>query len=149
MLFATLASAVVLVAQQQSGAGTEDTWWKVANLDRGTELRVYKSGSTQPLNVKMDEANAERVVVIKGKEQVAIRKEDITRLDFRPSAKQPRIKREDHMKTADPGTQVQSPGKLGSNRIPHGTTESGSTLTFGSKPDFETIYRRPIPSPGK
>lgn len=141
--FAAIA-ALVLVAQESPAS--EDTWWKVANLDSGTELRVYKSGSTQPLLVKMDEANAERIVVIKGKAQMAIRKEDITRLDFRPPSKQPRIKREDRMKNSDPGTEVQSPGKLGSNRIPHGTTESGSTLTFGNKPDFQTLYRRVLPS---
>lgn len=138
--FLTVVAAVMLFAQESAG---EDTWWKVANIDSGTELRVYKSGSIQPLVVRMDEANSERIVVIKDKTQLAIRKEDINRIDFRPPSKQPRFKREDRMKTSDPGTEVQSPGKLGSNRIPHGTTESGSTLTFGNKPDFQTIYRRP------
>lgn len=146
--FAAVAAAIVLLAQQESAAN-EDTWWKVANLDSGTELRVYKSGSTQPLLVKMDEANGDRIVVIKGKTQMAIRKEDITRLDFRPPSKQPRVKREDRIKTSDPGAAAQSPGKLGTNRIPHGTTESGSTLTFGNKPDFQTIYRRVSPADSK
>src|SRR5947208_6775757 len=67
----------------------DDPWAKVKEIKSGTELRVYKKGSAQPLLVKMDEATDERLVFVDKKEQTSIAREEIDRIDARPSGKRP------------------------------------------------------------
>src|SRR5471030_3330076 len=62
----------------------DDPWAKVKDLKTGTELRVYKKGASQPLLVKMDEVTDENLVVVNKKEQIAIPKDQIDRVDYRP-----------------------------------------------------------------
>jgi len=65
----------------------DDPWAKVKAIKSGNELRVYKKGSTQPLLVKMDDATDERLLVVNKNEQTSIAKEDIDRIDARPTNK--------------------------------------------------------------
>ena len=126
-----------------------DPWAKVKELKTGTELRVYKKGSAQPLLVKMDELTDENLVVINRNEQTAIARDLIDRIDYRPTGKS-RVTTESKTtttdSTGDPKAVIPSPN-------PHGgsgqSTSSGGGLSIGSKPDFETAYRRPTGAPSK
>jgi hypothetical protein len=126
----------------------DDPWTKVKELKSGTELRVYKKGSTQPLTVKMDEANDDRLVIVNKNEQSSIPREEIDRIDARPSAKRP-VTKESKTTTTDAASDPRStiPGPKGNG--PGTTTSSSTGYSFGSKPDFETVYRRPAAPPKK
>ncbi len=136
-LFLVLAAAAALAAN--------DPWAKVKDLKSGTELRVFKKGTAQPVMAKMDEANDERLVVVVKNEQIAIARADIDRLDYRPSKRTSRVTTRTESKTTDPDTRPAPPGF--ESRTPG--TSSSSTVNIGSKPDFETLYRRPKPPPKK
>ena len=128
--------------------GADDPWAKVKELKTGTELRVYKKGAAQPLLVQMDELTDDNLVVIDKKQQTAIARDQIERVDYRPSGKS-RVTKETTTKVSDsvgdpkaviPGPNPGAPGS---------TTSTSSNVSFGSKPDFETIYKRPPSSPKK
>jgi hypothetical protein len=121
--------------------GAEDPWAKVRAIKSGSELRILKREAKQPLLATFDEATDERIVVVVKNEQVSIPKEDIERIDARPKTGRP-VTRETKTTTSAPGNPApvdQRPG--GGPPGPSGS--SSSSLTFGSKPDFETVYRRP------
>lgn len=120
----------------------DDPWSKVKAIRTGSELRVFKKGAAQPLVVKMDEATDERLVVVNKNEQTSIAKEDIDRIDARSTSKRS-VTKETKQTTGDtsmdpratiPGPQRSQPGI---------TSSSSTNYSFGSKPDFETVYRRP------
>jgi hypothetical protein len=118
--------------------GADDPWTKVRDLKSGTEVRIFKKGGKQPLTGKIDEANAERIVVVLKNEQTAIAKEEIDRLDYRPSGS--RVKPTSQTKVEDPKADKPPVGPPGMAR-PGMSSSAG--MSVGSKPDFETIYRRP------
>jgi hypothetical protein len=122
--------------------GADDPWAKVKELKTGTELRVFKKGAAQPLLVKMDELTDDNLVVINKAAQTAIPRDQIDRVDARPTGKS-RVTKEtitkegtalDDAKAVIPSPRQGAPGP---------TTSTSSTVGIGSKPDFETIYRRP------
>jgi len=121
-------------------AAADSSWDKVRELKTGTELRIFKKGARQPVLGTMDEANDERVIVVVKNEEIAVQKDDIDRIDYRPAGKKGATK-ETHTTQSD-STQTTPVGPQ-----PRGTTSgpsSSTTTSFGSgsKPDFETIYRR-------
>ena len=113
--------------------GADDPWAKLKELKTGTELRVYKKSVAQPLLVQMGELTDDNLVVIDKKEQTAIARDLIERVDYRPSGKS-RVTKETSTKDV-----VGPDGR---------STSTNSGLSIGPKPDFETVYRRP-PSPPK
>jgi hypothetical protein len=128
--------------------GADDPWAKVKELKTGTELRVYKKGAAQPLIVQMDELTDDNLVVIDKKAQSAIARDLIERIDYRPSGKarattETKTKVDDGV--GDPKAVI--PGGMGGPAKP--STSTSSNVSFGSKPDFETIYRRPSGEPKK
>jgi hypothetical protein len=129
--------------------GADDPWAKLKELKTGTELRVYKKGAAQPLLVKMDELTDDNLVVIDKKEQTAIARDQIERVDYRPSGKS-RVTTETKTKVndgvGDPKAVIPGPGQQGN---PGPSTSTSSGVSIGSKPDFETIYRRPTGGPPK
>ena len=130
--------------------GADDPWAKVKELKTGTELRVYKKGSAQPLTVKMDELTDDNLLVIDKKEQTAIPRDLIDRIDYRPTGKS-RVTTESKMATkdttGDPKAVIPAPNSRGGSAGPASETSSG--ISIGSRPDFETVYRRPTGGPPK
>ena len=119
--------------------GADDPWAKLKELKTGTELRVFKKGAAQPVLVKMDELTDDNLVVINKNQQTAIPRDQIDRVDYRPSAS--RVTRHNDTKVndgvGDPKAVIPGPNSGG----PSTSTSSG--LSIGSKPDFETVYKRP------
>lgn len=113
-----------------------DEWAKVGKLKTGTELRVYKRSVSQPVLAQFGDTTDESLIVIVKNKQSSIPKEEIDRIDFRPSGGG---KAEITTKntTVDPPVTPKTPYE---SRVP-GSSSSTSILTAG-KPDFEPIYRR-------
>ncbi len=128
--------------------GADDPWAKVRALKSGTDLRIYKKGVSQPLNVKMGDLTDDNLVVINKNEQVAIARDAISRIDARPIGKQ-RVTTETKVSTkdvtGDPKAAIPAPGSSGAGS----TTSTSTGFTVGSKNDFETVYRRPPPDTKK
>ena len=114
--------------------GADDDWTKVRALKTGAELRVFKKGATQPVLAQMDELTDENLVVIVKKTQMAIPKDQVDRVDAR--AVGGGAKKETTTKQS-----VDADGKE--------TTSTSTGYSFGGKPDFETVYRRPPSAPKK
>lgn len=136
MLRILLAMLTVLLAW-----GADDDWANVRAIRSGTELRVHKKGSTQPVVAKMDEASDENLLVVVKNEQVAIPREQIDRVDARLAGNSPRTAKETRTivdppngKAAAPPSQVKGPDGP--------STSTSTSISVGSKPDFETVYRR-------
>jgi hypothetical protein len=133
---------VLLLCTALLAFGADDPWAKVKELKTGAELRVYKKGAAQPLLVKMDELTDDNLVVIDKKAQTAIPRDQIERVDYRPSGKS-RVTKESTTKVSDGVGDPKAviPGPMGGSAGP--STSTSSNVSIGSKPDFETIYRRP------
>ena len=130
-LMLLLATAVAFAA--------DDPWAKVKDLKSGTEIRIYKRGTTAPLVGKIDEVRDDSLAVVLKNEQVSIAKDLIDRLDARPSQTGKRMSSETKTKTEPPDSKPPAGMNHGA---PVPGTSSSTTVNFGSKPDFETIYRR-------
>jgi|SRR6185312_6382568 len=117
--------------------GADDPWLQVQQLKSRQELRIFRKGVSTPLNATYADANDERMVVVVKYKEMAIPRDDIDRIDARPAGKN-RATRETTEKTVDPDYRP---------RPPHGDdvpgTSVGSNISYGRKPAFETIYRRP------
>lgn len=127
----------------------DSAWQKVVDLKSGSELRIYKKASTQPLTATFDEANDERIVIVMKNEQLAVQKADIERIDARPPAVKTkgRITTTTTSKTVDPDyTPHPQPGL----NVP-GTTSSTSIsrTSTATTEAFETVYRRLPDAPAK
>lgn len=114
-------------------------WAKVAELKSGAEVRVFRKDSPAAIPAKFDELTADNLIVVVKNAQVAIPRDAIDRIDARPNQPvKPRL--ESQSRT------VESKGDaLGHRRSePTGkpTTSTSTSINFGSKPDFETVYRR-------
>lgn len=119
----------------------DNPWDKVRDLRTGTELRIFKRGARQPVLCTMDEANEERIVVVVKNEQIAIDKDDVDRVDFRPPGKSTRVTKETKTTQTD-STQTTPVGPQPQGSRPGPSTSTSTTFGGGSKPDFETIYRK-------
>jgi len=120
----------------------DDPWTKVKDLKSGTEIRVYKRGAAAPLAGKVDEVFDDRIAVVLKNEQVSIDKDLIDRLDARPAQAPRKISSDSKTKTEYPDGKP--PAGMNHGAPVPGTSQSTS-LSFGSKPDFENIYRRQPP----
>jgi hypothetical protein len=141
---------LVLLLSAAALAFGADEWIKVKELKTGAELRVYKRGAAQPLLVKMDELTDDNLVVINKNEQTAIPRDQIDRIDARPAFKRsfkPVTTTTEKNAATDPRSTMPGPNSPPSGGGPSTSTSSG--LSFGSKPDFETIYHRPTVTPKK
>ncbi|HLK69907.1 MAG TPA: hypothetical protein VKU19_41040 [Bryobacteraceae bacterium] len=121
----------------------DDPWAKVRDLKSGTELRIYKKGAAQPVLAKSADVTDDNLVVLVKNEQIAIAKDLIDRIDYRPQGG--RATTETKTKTTDPDY---TPGPMNRGAAVPGTSSSTS-VGIGSKPDFEVLYRRPPATPKK
>ncbi|SPE41748.1 conserved exported hypothetical protein [Candidatus Sulfopaludibacter sp. SbA3] len=138
LLFFLLAAATAFAA--------DDPWAKVQALKSGTEIRVIKKGSTQPLIGKFDEADADRLLMVLKNEQVAIPKDQVDRLDYRPAGGRVTVTGKT---TQNDPTAAQEPRAGMAHQPEGGGTTSTAGVNVGSRPDFEMLYRRPIGAPKK
>src|SRR5947209_3587921 len=125
----------------------DDPWAKVKDLKTGTELRIVKKGAKQPIIAKMDELTDESLVVIVKNEQTAIPREQIERIDSRPSGKS-RLTTESKT-TTEGGPNGQPVGARPTPGAMVPQTSSSNSISMGNKPDFETIYRRTSAPPSQ
>jgi hypothetical protein len=126
----------------------DNPWAKVKDLKTGTELRIFKIKAKQPMLAKMDELTDESLVVIVKNEQTAIPKEEIDRIDYRPPQTGSRLTKESKTTTTTDLPEPVGPRPTPGASVPGMSSSSG--VSVGSKPDFETIYRRssaPPPAP--
>ncbi|WP_321473031.1 hypothetical protein [uncultured Paludibaculum sp.] len=125
----------------------DDAWTKVRALKGGAELRIVRKDVRQPILAKMDELTDSSLVVVVKNEQVAIPRDEIERIDARPQQSGSRMTKETKVGRQDePSRDVASP-KPGRDGGP--SNSSSSSVAFGSKPDFETVYRSLAPPPAK
>jgi hypothetical protein len=143
-----LRPVLVLLCAASTASAADDAWAKVKELKSGTELRVYKRGSMQPLLVKMGDINDENLVIVDRNKETAIPLDQIDRIDARPTGK--RLTTESKTSEKNPATDPRStiPGPNGGGGAGP-TTSTSSGVSFGNKPDFETVYRRPTGGPPK
>ena len=113
--------------------GADDPWAKVKALKTGAELRVYKKGSAQPVAAQMDELTDANLVVLIKKTQTAIAKDQIDRIEARPSG------------TGKPVKETTTKEGIGQDGQPTSSTSTG--FSWGDKGSFETVYRRPPAAP--
>lgn len=135
-----LLSALTLVA-------ADDPWTKIQEVKSGSELRVFKKGAKQPVLAKLDQVTEESVVIVVKNEQVAVPKEEIDRIDARPTGGS-RVTRQTTTKMNTPGNPSPSDQRIGGGS-PGPSSSSSSSLSIGGKPDFETVYRRMAGAPKK
>ncbi|HEY1219541.1 MAG: hypothetical protein ABSE42_05635 [Bryobacteraceae bacterium] len=133
--------AIVLLAAVTAFAA-DDPWTKVRDLKSGTELRIFKRGGLHPILAKMEEANPDSLIIVLKNEELAIPRDQIDRIDFRPLRTGGRVTKETHetVEPADAKTAAESP-----NNVPGETVSAGTSYAIAPQPDFETIYRRPPP----
>jgi hypothetical protein len=120
--------AIVLLAAAAAFAA-DDLWSAVRSIKSGAEIRVFKRGSAQPISANMDELRDDSLIVVVKNAQVAIPRDQVERIDARPPQTSSRVTRESKSATV-----TARDGKP--------TTSASSGVSFGSKPDFETVYRR-------
>src|SRR5690242_3793103 len=113
-------------------AAASDSWDKVKELKTGTELRIVRKNAKAPVLASMDEANEERLVVVVKKEQIAIPKAEIDRIEARPVGKSQRKVTKDSKFDNDTVPKDLRPAKPG-DRAPGPSGSSGGGLTFGAK----------------
>lgn len=126
-------------------SGADTSWTKVKDLKTGAELRIYKTGARERTNAIFYDATDDRLIVVVKKEQIAIPKGDIERIDARPVSvpQKASVQKTERQTDPDytPGRPFSGPPLPGAN--------SSSNVSFGNKPDFETIYRRSDEPPKK
>ena len=121
--------------------GADSPWAKVQELKSRSELRIYKKGAREPLMATLDEVNEDRILIVVKNEQMSVPKEDIDRLDARPSGKTPsKFVKETTVKTTEPDYTPHPPAGV---QVPGESYNTSVSRSGGSKPDFETVYRRP------
>jgi hypothetical protein len=127
-------------------AAADNPWDKVKELKSGAEVRIIRKGVAQPIEAKFDELTDENVLIVLKNEQKAIPREEVERLEARPKSGS-RVSSETKHTIERPGPTPQSKPTEKPN-LPGETYSSG--VNIGSKPAYETIYRRsPAPPPAK
>ena len=115
--------------------GAADDWAKVKALKTGAELRVFKKGSAQPIVAQMGDLTDENLIVLIKKTETAIPRDQIDRIDARPTTAN-RVTKETTTKDG-----------VGADGAP--TSSMSTNYSMGSKPDFEVVYRRSRAIPKK
>lgn len=118
---------------------TDDQWAKVKELKSGTEIRVYKKGTAQPILAKAGDATDDKLIIVLKNTETAIDRNDIERIDARPQGGR-RAKVDSKATMNEPA--AQPVGGVRPENYPKPGSGYSSGVSVGSKPDFETIYQR-------
>ena len=105
----------------------EDPWQKAKELATGSDIRIYKLGSTKPISGKMAGVGEGKVQVIVKNDQIAIQQADIDRIDYHPPKGKP-VKTESNV--------ISTTGS--------GTNETSTTSTSWSRDGWQTVYRKTL-----
>ena len=103
----------------------EDPWQKARELATGSDIRIYKQGSTKPIAGKIAGVGDGKVQVIVKSDQIAIRQAEIERIDYRPPKSKP-VKSESSAISTDG----------------FGTNTTNTTSTSWSRDGWQTVYRK-------
>lgn len=141
-----LKSAIVLLLAAMASYAAEDAWAKVRAVKSGTEIRVVKRGTVEPVLAKMDELTDDNLVIVVKNAQVAIPRDRIDRIDARPAQTGKRVVQQTTSSGPDVTTGVDRSTRPNSDRP---SSSYGSSVSFVGKPDFETVYRRAPGAPKK
>ena len=125
----------------------DDPWDKVrAAKKTGVEMRIYKKDAQPPpIQAKFDEATADSLIVVVKDAQVAIPKDEIERIDYRPPPTNSRVTRETkttkgvYHSAADSQGQPMAKGKTAPPAA--ATSSSSRAVSIAGKPGFELLYR--------
>jgi hypothetical protein len=140
-----MARTLLLLLSAAMLFAADDPWKKVQDLKSGTEIQVYREGSTKPLDAKFDEARDDMLlVVVNKKEQRAIPKSEIDRIDYRPGPRT--VTKETKQTTGVAGAGAAPAGMDHGPDVPGNGWSSGVSV---SKPGFENLYMRRSPAPKK
>jgi hypothetical protein len=140
-----------LIAAAVALFGVEDPWAKVRELKSGTELRIIKRGGPpKPILATFDHLTDEKLIVATKTEQIAISRDDIERIDYRPASTGKGKKLESSMQSKEDPSAAARPQPYPGASPTGRSVESNATIS-SNKPDFETIYRRTatLPPPKK
>jgi hypothetical protein len=138
-------TAVLFLLAVAAGLGAGDPWSRVRELKTGVELRIFKRDSRRPVIATMDRATERHLLIATKDRQLAIPKDEIERIDQRPSQSGNRFEKETRTVTKMSDGTESAAGRPGSHA---GVSTSSSTgVRFGSKAEFETVYRRPEAAP--
>ncbi len=145
------ASLLIALSMAASAAAppAPDPWAKVAALATGSELHIFKKGSSKPVTGTFAEANDDNLIVFLKKEEVAIPREAIDRIDARPPAKSGGRATSETRTTVDPNPTPSAPIDAPTQGAGGPTTSTSTTFGSPSRPGFLTVYRRPTPAPVK
>ncbi len=134
----------ILFSAAALAAAADNPWDKVKELKSGAEVRIVRKGVAQPIEAKFDELTDENVLIVLKNEQKAIPRDEVERLDARPKSGS-RMTTETKTTTDRPGAAPPQGKPTEKPNIPGQTYSSG--VNIGSKPGYETIYRRTSPPP--
>ena len=135
--------AVLILVSTLAVFAADEEWAKVKDLKTGTEIRIYKKGSSQPMAAQMGDLTENNLIIVVKKEQSAIPRDQIDRIDARPAA--PRVTTETTTKQTYPDARSAEPSPNKGADVPG--TSTSTSVGFGSKPGFETVYRRATGGP--
>ncbi|MFB3825488.1 MAG: hypothetical protein ACE15B_01920 [Bryobacteraceae bacterium] len=113
----------------------DDPWAKVRELDRGSELRIYRTGRKRPVEARFEALSQNAVVVIVKTTNTAIPKSEIERIDARP-ASGAGVKAEVQKRVATPEEATLKRSR--DSNLPPGSTSAG--IKIKSKPGFVKVY---------
>jgi hypothetical protein len=120
----------------------DDPWTKIRDLKSGTELRIFKKGGMHPILAKMEEANPDSLIIVLKNEEMAIPREQIDRIDYRPLRTGGRVTKEVTETVQGPDAKTAAAAL---DSVPGESTTASTNYVIGSQPEFQTIYRRPPP----
>jgi hypothetical protein len=123
------------------GFSAGDPWSNVRDLKSGVELRIFKRDSRRPIVATLERATEHLLFIATKDRQTSIPKDEIDRIDQRPAQSGNRFEKESKVATKMSDGTEGAAGRPGSHA---GVSTSSSTgVRFGTKPEFETVYRRP------
>ena len=124
--------------------GADDPWAKVKELKSGSEMKIWKRGASQPVDAKYDDLTEEKLLVVVKNEQAGIDKDAIDRIDARAPSKRPKPTVENKV-SRDVQLSDRSaapPRSMKESQVGGPSTSTSSTVSWGDRPGFETVYRR-------